>query len=276
MFQKTIRGEVSISGVGLHSGQEANLRILGAPEDSGIVFKRLDLPGRPGMKVSVEESGGAERCTTIGRAAFQLMTVEHFLAAAWGLGIDNLLVEIDGVELPILDGSALPYALLLREGEIVAQKKEKKVVYIRNILQISLGDALLLALPSNELKITYVASFPNSVAGTQLLQISLTEENFLEEIAPARTFGFWEEVEALRKSNLALGGSLENAFLLHRDGYSSPLRFPDEVVRHKVLDLVGDLAVMGRPLGAHILAIRSGHRSNIELVKIIHAEEAAL
>ncbi|MFH0802718.1 MAG: UDP-3-O-acyl-N-acetylglucosamine deacetylase [bacterium] len=276
MFQRTIRGEVSISGVGLHSGQKVHLRILGASEDSGIVFKRLDLPGKPSMKISVEGAGGAERCTTIGSAAFQLMTVEHFLAAVWSLGIDNLLVEIDGAELPILDGSAQPYALQLRGGEIVAQKKEKKGVYIRKILQVSLGDALLLALPSDELKITYVASFPNSVAGTQFLQISLTEENFVSEIAPARTFGFWEEVEALRKSNLALGGSLENAFLLHRDGYSSPLRFPDEVVRHKVLDLVGDLAVLGRPLGAHILAIRSGHRSNIELVKIIHAEEAAL
>jgi UDP-3-O-acyl N-acetylglucosamine deacetylase len=275
LFQKTVSGEIGITGVGLHSGRNVSLRIKGAPEDSGILFTRVDLPGRPAMRVSVEEAGGSARCTTLGSSEFRLMTVEHFLAAAWGMGVDNLAVEIDGPELPILDGSALPYAMELRNSGIVAQKREKSPILIRRGLHFSMGDAVLLAMPSDVLKITYVASFPGTAAGTQLLQIVLDEDNFISEIAPARTFALWEEVEALRNSNLARGGSLENAFLLHRDGYSSPLRFPDEVVRHKVLDLIGDLAVLGRPLAAHILAVRSGHRSNIELVKNIHAEEAA-
>jgi UDP-3-O-acyl N-acetylglucosamine deacetylase len=257
MKQKTIARSFSLSGIGLHSGKPASLKVNPAPENHGIVFIK-DGKKIPALAESVRET---RRGTFLDRIA----VTEHFLAAASGLGIDNLMVEVKGEELPALDGSALPYVEALEQAGIVEQSAEKDFIKPSKTIELCEGEASLSVSPCNSFEVNFMVEFP--VVGAQQLTFSLPGGGFKREIAPARTLGFMEEYERLKKQGLALGASLENALVIGQDGYINPPRFPDEIVRHKILDLLGDLALLGRPLKAAIKAVKSGHRLNIMLVR---------
>lgn len=257
MKQKTISRSFSLSGIGLHSGKASSLKVNSAAENHGIVFvqKGKKVPAR------IESVRETRRGTFLDGIA----VTEHFLAAASGMGIDNLLVEIEGDELPALDGSALPYVEALEQAGIVEQSAEKNFLAPTAKIELREGEGSLSVTPCDSLEVRFMVEFP--IVGAQQLTFSLPGSDFKREIAPARTLGFMEEYERLKKAGLALGASLENALVIGKDGYLNPPRFPDEIVRHKILDLLGDLALLGRPLKASIRAVKSGHRLNIALVR---------
>ncbi|MBN2058225.1 MAG: UDP-3-O-[3-hydroxymyristoyl] N-acetylglucosamine deacetylase [Candidatus Saganbacteria bacterium] len=257
MKQRTIRGPVRLSGQGIHSGEPASLVIKPAAPDSGICFihqgQRI-----PALVKSVTRT---ERGTVLGG----LSVTEHFLAAAWALGLDNLEVEVDGPELPALDGSALPYVEALENIGLLDQPAEKDLLALDHPIDLTEGKASLSARPYNGLRVDFMVDFAG--VGRQRLSFELQGSAFKRDIAPARTFGYVDELAELNIKGLARGATQENALALGRDGYVNEPRFPDEPVRHKVLDLLGDLALIGRPLKAHITAERSGHKLNIELAR---------
>jgi UDP-3-O-[3-hydroxymyristoyl] N-acetylglucosamine deacetylase len=257
MKQKTISKPFKLSGIGLHSGREVELTFSPAPANSGIFFVE------EGKKVpaTIEHVKETKRGTSLDGIA----VVEHVLSAAFGLGIDNLQIEIQGIEPPVLDGSALPYVEALCAAGIIEQVEPKNHLVLERPLKVFEGDAWLEALPCHGFKIDFVVDFPG--IGEQRYAFNAELADFKKEIAPARTFGYLEEYELLKQRSLALGASFENALVLGKDGYINAPRFPDEIVRHKILDLIGDLALLGRPLRAKICASRSGHRLNAELVR---------
>ncbi len=292
MKQRTIGREISYSGNGLHTGRKVKITFKPAPVDSGVRFVRVDLGGKPQIVVEVTKVIKASRETSLGEGELKVQSVEHILAALTGLSIDNLIIEIDSDEAPAADGSALPFAQALKEAGIVEQEKEREylelkepVFYIKEDVHLrqdfgglsseasAKGDVYLIALPNEELKISYTIDFDHPVLRTQFASFVINEDTFVKEIAPARTFGFESEVRELRERGLIKGGSLENAVVIGEKGIlnKEPLRFPDEFVRHKILDLLGDLYLIGPPLKAHIIALKSGHGANVELVKKIHS-----
>jgi len=273
MKQTTIRGEAVIRGVGLHTGCSVSMMVKESPEDTGIVFARCDLPGSPEIQARVGNVVSIERCTVLGGDSFTISTVEHFLAACYGLGIDNLRVELDGEELPALDGSALPFCRELAAAGIREQHREKEILVLDTPLWVSRGNALLIALPWQGLKLTGIIDFAHPMVGTQIYEIEVTPSSFTDGLAPSRTFGFWEEVESLLRRNLARGGSFDNAVVIRQEGFSTPLRFPDELVRHKCLDLLGDLALVGKRASLHLLSLKAGHALHIEMMKRIVSRE---
>jgi UDP-3-O-[3-hydroxymyristoyl] N-acetylglucosamine deacetylase len=257
MRQQTISKPFTLSGLGIHSGQESSIKVSPAPVDSGICFVKNNkkVPAR------VEHVKQTRRGTCLDGIA----VTEHFLAAAYGLGIDNLSVELQGDELPILDGSALPFVEAFEQAGIVQQEALKKPLSTYQPIHLKDGDASLEIRPYNGFKVDFVVNFP--VAGELRLSFSLNKGDFKKEIAPARTFGYLEEYELLKEQGLAQGASFDNALVLGKDGYLNTPRFDNELVRHKILDLLGDLALLGQPLEAEIKADRSGHKLNIELVR---------
>jgi UDP-3-O-acyl N-acetylglucosamine deacetylase len=259
MKQKTISQPFRLSGIGLHSGEESSLSFSPAPPNAGICFIK---EGRriPALVNFVRES---KRGTSLDGIA----VIEHFLSAVYGLGIDNLQVEITGRELPALDGSSLPYAQALESAGLVEQSELKNFLVLARPIKVIEGEASLEALPYRGFKVDFMIDFPG--AGKQHYSFDPQKGAFEKEIAPARTFGYIEEYEMLKERGLALGASLENALVLGKDGYINTPRFPDELVRHKILDLMGDLALVGRPLLAEVKAIKSGHRLNIELTRLL-------
>lgn len=264
--QTTLRTPVSIEGVGLHTGHRVQATFRPAPEDHGIVFRREDhpavvLPALPGSAL------GFDHATTLGCGAVQIGTVEHALSAAAGLGIDNLEVEVRGDELPILDGSALPFVRLFQAAGIERQHRPARVLAIERRGEIRRGDKSIAFRPGRGLTITYEIDFPHRAIGHQSMTIHVDPDAYASRIAPARTFGFMHEIHYLRERGLARGGTLQNAIVL--DGQkilSGPLRFSDEFVRHKILDLLGDLALLGRPVEGRIHARKAGHALHAELV----------
>jgi UDP-3-O-acyl N-acetylglucosamine deacetylase len=265
MKQKTIRQPFRLAGTGLHSGEESHLRISPAPENNGIAFIK-DGARIPASVAQVKE-------TKRGTSLDGIAVTEHFLSAAFALGVDNLQVEIRGDELPAMDGSALPYAKALLNAGIVDQTADKQFLTTQQPIHLTSGDASLSALPYRGFKVDFMINFPE--VGEQRFSFDLQQGDFLKEIAPARTFGYVEEYELLKQQGLARGASLENALVLGKDGYINQPRFPDELVRHKILDLLGDLSLLGQPLQAEIKAIRSGHKLNIELVRRIIENDRA-
>jgi len=272
MKQKTISKEVGYSGVGLHTGKEVKITFKPAPVDSGVRFVRVDLEGKPPIAAEISRVIKALRETSIGEGGVKIQSVEHVLAALSGLDIDNLIIETNGNELPAVDGSALPFVQVLKQAGIVEQKKEKRYLELKEPVSYVKEDVYLIALPNAELKISYTIDFDHPVLKTQFTSFIINEKTFTKEIAPARTFGFESEVKQLRKKELIKGGSLENAIVIGEKGIlnKEPLRFKNEFVRHKILDLLGDLYLIGAPLKAHIIALKSGHGANVELVKKIH------
>lgn len=272
--QRTLQLKASVEGIGLHSGKPARMSLCPAPVDTGVVFVRNDLPHPLEIPARSEFVVDTTLSTTLGKEGATVATVEHLLAAISGLGVDNVRVEIDGPEIPILDGSAAPFVALLEEAGIREQKAPRKVGVIRRPLRLVDGDKELSLSPASSFRISCVIDFAHPLITNQRLSLDINRQNFARDIAGARTFGFAHEVEHLRSLGLAQGGSLENAIvvddfhILNEGG----LRFPDEFVRHKILDAVGDLALFGMPIIGHLSAHKTGHAMNHRLVQKLLSE----
>lgn len=271
MKQRTISMEVSIKGTSLHTGKYVKMTLLPAGVNEGVVFCRTDLYGKPEIKPSPEALGDLVRCTTIQSEKAQIHTVEHILSAIHGMGIDNIRIELDGEEPPVLDGSAKFFTTLLTEAEIVEQEAEKDVFKLIEPISVTAGNRSIVALPYDGFKITCTSSDDRGIHA-QHLSIDITPETYIAEIAPSRTFAVYEDIEDLLKCGKIQGASLDSAILIKGNQIISkePLRFQDEFVRHKILDLIGDLALLGKNVQCHIIAVRPGHALNAQLVKRIY------
>jgi UDP-3-O-[3-hydroxymyristoyl] N-acetylglucosamine deacetylase len=263
MHQRTIRRAVEIEGVGLHSGKTARVRLLPAPPNSGIAFRNVGHDAIPAAPESVMNSHYA---TTLGRNGTRIQTVEHLMAAAAGLGLDNLLIEVDGPEIPAGDGSAKPFVALLASAGRVEQSPSKRPIVIPYPIKVGTGGRWIQILPSDVFRISYTLDNDHPAIGTQAITCTPTERMFIEEFAPARTYGFLRDLGEMRRNGLARGASLENAIGVGKRGVLNGLRYRDEFVRHKILDLIGDLALLGRPLVGHVIARNAGHALNFDLV----------
>lgn len=266
-LQKTLRHEVCFEGIGLHTGLYAKVCLKPASRDTGVVFVRTDR--QISIKASIDAVTDTAFSTTLGFNGVKIRTVEHILAAIAGLGIDNVIVEVNGPEIPILDGSSFELASLLIKGGIAKQSKNKPRIKITNPLVLTDGHAEIAVFPYEGRRITYHIHFDHSLLGEQNLSVELNKENFLLEIAPARTFGFLKDVEYLKANGFAKGGSFDNAIVLGEKSIlnSTGLRFKDEFVRHKILDLIGDLSLVGLPIYGHIIANKSGHTTHLKFLK---------
>ena len=269
LTQKTIRREVGCAGIGLHSGERVNMRLLPAQPGSGIRFRRIDLEGRE-IAVSIDNLHQTSFATQLTDGVASVSTVEHVLSAASGLGIDNLLIELEGPEVPIMDGSATPFVYLLHEAGLRRQPAARTFMKIVEPLRIDEDDKFIAVYPAERLKISYTIDFDHPLIGIQRETFLVTPRAYTEQLAPARTFGFLRDVERMRSLGLALGGSMENAIVVGENSILNPqLRFPDEFVRHKILDAIGDLTLLGAPLLGHVVAYRAGHSLHADLVEKI-------
>ena len=272
--EQTIAEPLELSGVGLHSGAPVTMRLLPAPAGSGIVFRRTDLDnfeipatGRNVAKVSY--------ATSLMRQSVLISTTEHLLSACIGMGVDNVIVEIDNLELPILDGSALPYVEAFSRVGILEQRRKRETLRVLHPVEVREGDKFIGVYPGAGYRISYTIDFPAPI-GQQKTCIDLAAETYGSEIAPARTFGYKADERKLREMGLIRGASPENAIILGANGpENGPLRFPDEYVRHKVLDLIGDLALAGRRLEGHVVAVRAGHAMHTALVSRLLKDRSA-
>lgn len=269
--QRTIGKETTISGISLHLGSESCLTFKPAPPDSGLVFVRVDIDGSPQIRVDTANTiGGVVRRTTLGSAKVMMHTVEHVLAALAGLQIENIIIESNAPEPPAVDGSALPYVNLLKDAGIVKQDAPKQELEITEMLSVSEADKKLIIMPDDKCKITYAFKQEGPVPLTQLTSLEFCEDLFTDEIAPARTFCFRHEVEALKAQGLGKGGSSENVVIINDDGRPDhPPRLEDEMARHKILDIIGDMYLLGGIPKGHIIGIKSGHDLNTQLVQKI-------
>lgn len=270
--QTTLRTSVSIEGVGLHSGHPARALFRPAPVGHGLVFVRRDQPNSP-IPARLESAATFDYATTLASGGVSIGTVEHLLSAAAGEGLDNCLIEIDGPEVPILDGSALPFVRLFHAAGFERQSESVIPLTLANRVEVTNGDRSISFEPNGPgLTITYEIDFSHPVVGRQTLTLPVRPDEYSSRIAPARTFGFARDVERMRARGLARGGSLHNAVVLDEQGVvSGPLRFRDEFVRHKILDLIGDLALLGGPLQGHIHARKGGHALHIEFARALDA-----
>ncbi len=258
--QTTLATPVETSGIGLHTAVPVHLRLLPAPPDTGYLFVRTDLGGFE-LPASVECVANCSYATTLMHTGVMLSTVEHLLAALRGSLVDNVFIEIDNLELPIMDGSAEVFIEMIERAGIVKQTLARRVLQVREKVSVEQGDRRISIEPAETYEINCLINFAHPLIGTQRFNFELTEGAFGREIAAARTFGFTEEIEALRRANLIRGGSLDNAIVLTPDGMlnTNGLRWPDEFVRHKILDIIGDLSLLGMPFLGRVTAERSGH-----------------
>jgi UDP-3-O-[3-hydroxymyristoyl] N-acetylglucosamine deacetylase / 3-hydroxyacyl-[acyl-carrier-protein] dehydratase len=274
-FQHTVGKTASFSGTSLHTGEEVSLKLHPAPVDHGIKFKRKDLQEQPIIDARIDNLKTVDRATTIGEGSVRVHTVEHVLAALSGMGVDNATVEMDANEPPIGDGSAQPYVDLIKRAGVTAQEEPRKFFDVREPVHVeSKTGALLVLLPDEKFRISCTQAGPNN-RFAQYLSTEVTSAVFEREIGPARTFVFYEDVEPLMEKNLIKGGSLENAIVVRGDAVLSkePLRFPDEFVRHKMLDIIGDLALIGRRIRGHLVAVKPGHAVNADLARVVVREQ---
>src|SRR5437762_2543127 len=274
-FQHTVSKTASLSGTALHTGDKVTLKLHPAPADHGIKFKRKDLQDEPTIDAKIENLKTVERATTIGEGSVRVHTVEHVLAALSAMDVDNAKVEMDANEPPIGDGSAQPYVDLIKKAGVTAQEEPRKFFDVRESMHVeSKTGALLVLLPCETFRISCTQAGPNN-RFAQFLSMEITPATFEREIAPARTFVYYEDVQPLMEKNLIKGGSLENAIVVRGEAVLSkePLRFADEFVRHKILDIIGDLALVGRRIRGHVVAVKPGHASNSELARLITREQ---
>jgi UDP-3-O-[3-hydroxymyristoyl] N-acetylglucosamine deacetylase len=273
--QRTLKDEVSCTGIGLHTGKKIKLTVKPAPSDTGIKFIRKDLIGQPVIEAHSKNVTDTMLSTTISNNGYKICTIEHLMAAFFGLGIDNARVELDGPEVPSMDGSAAPFVFLLKSVGIKEQKDLKKFMIIRKTFKIQDGNRSICIYPSKELKITYTIDFDHPMLRNQKYVLRFSGKDFINEISRARTFGFLKDVRVLRENGLAKGGSLANAIvvddyrILNEDG----LRYADEFVRHKILDFIGDVAVLGFPVIGHFEVLRSGHFLNQFMLQTLMNEK---
>ena len=258
--QTTLGSEVETDGIGLHTAVSVQVRLMPAPPDTGYVFRRTDLGGFE-IPATVESVAHCGYATTLMRTGVMLSTVEHLLSALRGLGVDNVYIEVDNLEIPILDGSAEVFAEMIEKAGIVEQPLARRALLVREKISFEQGNRRLSVEPGDNYQIDCLIDFPHPMIGIQEFSIQLNDGAFSREIAAARTFGFTDEIEALRRANLIRGGSLDNAIVLTPDGMlnKTGLRFRDEFVRHKILDIIGDLALLGMPILGKVVAERSGH-----------------
>ena len=278
--QRTLKALVSAAGVGLHTGQKVRMPLRPAPADSGIVFRRVDLAAPVDIPARAELVGETRLSSCLVREGVKIYTVEHLMSALGGLGVDNAYVDLDAPELPIMDGSASPFVLLIQQAGIVEQAAPKKFLRVTRRVDVTDGDKWARLEPYEGYKLSFSIEFRHPVIerSTQSVEINFAETSYLKEIARARTFGFMHEVEDLRDSGLALGGGLDNAVVLdeYRVLNAEGLRFADEFIRHKLLDAIGDLYLLGRPLLGAFSAHKSGHALNNRLLRAVLAQPGAL
>jgi len=276
-LQRTLRKKIEVKGIGIHTGKPATLRFCPAPAGSGIHFVRTDLDGQPFVKTQVENVQATQMATTLGNSDLYVSTVEHCLSALTAYRIDNLTIEVDGPEIPIVDGSAAPFLQALISAGFVDLDSPRKYAYVTEHIQLGEGEKYAYIAPYNGLRISCTIDFTHPKIGLQEIDIDIDERTFKEQIASARTFGFLKDAEALRSMGLGLGGSLDNAIILDDEKILNPggLRFKDEFVRHKVLDALGDLATAGAPLMGHIVLYKAGHDVMNKLVKKLLASPSS-
>ncbi len=273
-FQRTVKKAVALEGKGLHSGEHVRVEIKNAPVDTGIIFIRTDLKGRPDIAAAVSNltaDSGSLRCTSIEKNGASVHTIEHLMAALGGLGIDNAEIEVNNSELPALDGSALDFARELKKAGILEQKKKKKELILKDAVSCHEGESSLTAAPAGNFSVSYLMKYDKSGHMAQRADFSFAGAGgdiFVKEIAPARTYCLEDEVADIMKRGLGKGGNYKNALVI-KDGkpIKNKFRFPNEPVRHKVLDLLGDLALINAELKAHITGVKSGHSLNVKLLR---------
>ncbi len=272
-FETTVQRPVEASGVGLHSGVPVSIRILPAPPSTGIVFVRTDLDNFP-IPASWRYVARVSYATSLMRQGVLISTTEHLLSTFYSMGVDNAYVEINNLEVPILDGSGLPYVELLRAAGLKSYRRRKRFLRIRRPVSVEAGSKRISILPSDRFLLTCDVFYDHPLIGRQSLDMEVTPERYADEIAPARTFGFSYELDQMRDMGLIRGASLENAICFDREGVQNPqgLRFADECCRHKALDLIGDLALIGKPLLGHVIAERAGHAMHAALVSRIMSD----
>jgi UDP-3-O-[3-hydroxymyristoyl] N-acetylglucosamine deacetylase len=278
--QRTLKSLISASGVGLHTGKKVRITLRPAPADTGIVFRRVDLASPVDVPAHAELVGESRLASTLIKDDVKVHTVEHLMSALGGLGVDNAYVDLDAPELPIMDGSASPFVLLLQQAGIEVQAAAKKFLRVTRRVEVKEGDKWARLEPYEGYRLSFSIDFRHPVIerSTQAVTVDFAETSYLKEIARARTFGFMHEVEDLRDNGLALGGGLDNAVVLdeYRVLNTEGLRFADEFIRHKLLDAIGDLYLLGKPLLGAFTAHKSGHALNNRLLRAALAEEGAL
>ena len=286
-YQQTISSPVEVSGIGLHSAAPVRIQLLPAPANGGIVFRRTDLDNFE-IPASWKHIARVSYATSLMRQGVLISTTEHLLAALYAMGVDNAIVEINSLELPILDGSCTPFVELLKRAGLRRQRAHRSYLRLLRPVEVVDGGKRIAVFPDERFRITSSIDFPHPCVGRQAMAIELTPAIFEREIAPARTFGFLDELPQMKNMGLIRGGSLANALVFTRDAVMNAdgLRFPDECCRHKILDLIGDLALLGHPLRAHVVAERAGHAMHTALVlklvrdhslwELVSSEEASV
>jgi UDP-3-O-[3-hydroxymyristoyl] N-acetylglucosamine deacetylase len=267
IFQQTIKIDIGCSGIGLHSGKKVRMNLKPAPPDTGILFKRVDISEDCIIMAHASNLNNVNYASTLRQNGCEVRTVEHLLAALMGLGIDNIIVEIDSPEIPIMDGSAVPFVFLIHEAGILQQDKLRKYLKIKRTIKVGDKDKFIKVIPDDHFRISYSIAFDHPVIGSQSASYICDEEIFATKISRARTFGFLSEIKELRKMGLTKGGSLDNAVVI--DDYrilNGNLRYKDEFVCHKIIDAMGDLYLLGYPVIGHIVAYRTGHGLHATLV----------
>ena len=269
--QQTLNKKITLKGIALHTGKEAEITIRAAAPDRGIVLYRADLEKKELIAARPEAVVNLQRNTSIGSRENEkasISTIEHLMAALWGAGIDNAEIAVFGSEIPVIDGSAYPYYQKIKEAGIKKQQQKRSYYLIEKTLSVRDNSASISISPYTGFKISYTLDYDHPVVGKSFFEFDALKDDFAADIAQARTFGFAEEIEKLHQQGLALGGSLDNAVLINKEGTVNPLRFENEFVRHKILDVIGDMALNGRIMG-HIKAVKSGHKLHVELAKKI-------
>lgn len=270
--QKTLAHEVEINGIGLHSGAKVNLKIKPGEIDSGIIFVRKDLPGEPKISATADKVTSVLRATTIEENGVKVFTIEHLMSALNVFGIDNCIVELDAEEPPVMSGNSEDFFIALKSVGSVEQNSERKEIAITKTYRADFDDGrFIIALPYDGFRISFTSVNPHKVVGVQFADFEITPEVYEKEIAPARTIAYEKEIEQLRKRGLGLGGTIDNVIVYNDEGWLNELRYKDEFVRHKILDVIGDLRLAGF-LKCHIIASSSGHALNTQLAKKIFSD----
>ena len=270
--QRTLRNEISCAGVGVHSGQKVTLELRPADVDSGIIFLRTDLPGAPKIHATAANVTATVRATTLEENGAKVFTIEHLMSALNVCGVDNCEVALDAEEPPVLNGNSIDFFRMIKSAGIVEQTVARKFTRLEKVYRVDADDKrFVMALPCDGFRVSFVSVNPHPLIGVQYADFEITEETYAAEIAPARTIAYEKEVDALHRMGLGRGGTLENVIVYNDDGWLNELIYPDELVRHKILDVIGDLRLAGI-FNCHVVAAASGHALNTELAKKIYAD----
>lgn len=274
--QRTLSQTVECKGIGLHTGEPVRMTLRPTSANRGVVFRRVDLPGMPVIEARPEHVVDTQFATTIGKDGASVKTIEHLMSALAGTGVDNVQVDLTGPEVPIMDGSALPFVQLIRRAGVRRQFAPKTFLKIRQPITVEVGSRSLRIVPSQRQKVIYTMCFDHPLLGEQTSAMDVGRERYERDVAPCRTYGFLRDLDMLQRMGLAKGGSLENALVIGEDGIlNGPMHFSDELVRHKILDLIGDLYLLGKPLVGTIIAQGAGHQLHLQLVRRIQEQLGA-